>query len=199
MTEKKDVELIASGIKGVWLVVEKGIEKLKISLPILKKFYTLIKEYRSVERKEEEIIEKKETLKEKLVSIVLANPGLKGLQTEADNLRTSIYKSKAVIGYNREPLKKCLGPAYEGVVKEDLQFTIILTSDYNQDELVQYLHQFFKDENTYQKMVKEEILLRVDEEKLNELIIKGKVKLSEEATTEKKKSAWYVKTTLIKS
>lgn len=194
----KKIETIASAIKGMLLVIEKGVEELKIRFPTLQNFYTLVKEHRKIEAKEEELAEKNESIKEKLIKIILDFPGLKGLQTELDNLRTLIYQTEPTVEYNREPLKEALGEIYEGVVKEDLQVTIILTPKHNREELIKYLRQFFKDEETFTKSVREEMILRVDKRKLSELIEQEKVELPKEAITIKKKPSWQVKTITVK-
>ena len=196
--KKEKIRTIASAIKGMLLVVEKGIEELKIRFPALQNFYSLVKEHRKIETKEEELAEKKESIKKKLIKIILDFPKLKGLQTELDNLRTLIYQTEASVEYNREPLKEALGEIYEGVVKEDLQVTIILTPKHNRKKLIKYLRQFFKDEETFNKSVKEEMMLRVDKKKLSELIKQEKVSLPKEAITVKKEPSWQVKTITVK-
>lgn len=76
--------------------------------------------------------------------------------------------------------------------------TITLTSKYNKEELIKYLRRFFKDEETYNKFVKEEMILRVDKEKLSELLIQEKVSLPKKAITIKKEPSWQVKTITVK-
>jgi len=198
VAKKEKIKTIASEIKGVLLIVDKSLEKLKIRFPTLQNFYALVKEHRKIEAKEEELAEKKESIKEKLIEIILGFPGLKGLQTELDNLRTLIYRTEASIEYNREPLKEALGEIYEGVVKEDLKLTIILTPKYNKEEVVKYLHQFFKDDEAYNKFVKEEIVLRVDKKMLDDLVKQEKVKLPKEAITIKKEPSWQIRTITVK-
>lgn len=196
--KKEKFKTIASAIKGMLLVVKKGIEELKIRFPALQNFYSLVKEHRKIEEKEKELEVKKESIKERLIKIILDFPGLKGLQTELDNLRTLIYQTEAAVEYNREPLKEALGEVYEGVVKEDLKMTIILTHKYNKKKFIKYLRQFFKDEETYNKFVKEEIILRVDKKMLDDLVKQKKVKLPKKAITIKKEPSWQIKTLTVK-
>lgn len=197
MAKKKDTDLIESAIRGLMLVVEKGMKELKIHFPTLEKFYSLIRGYRKLEKREVRLKEEKQIIKEKLVGIITNTPGLKGLQT-SDNVRTVIFRTEPEVDYNLGLLKESLGPAYEGVVSEDLMLTIMLTHDFPADELIKFLRKFFKNPETYKKMVEEEIVPRVDEEKLKTLVDSGRVTLKEGTKIEKKKATWNIKTTTIK-
>lgn len=198
MVKKEKFVTVASSKKEVLMVVKEGFEKIKISITKLKEFFVLVNQYRLTEKEETEIKLRKETLKRRMAKIVSHLPGLRGLQTIRDRLRTLVFQTGPVLGYNLPLLKESLGAAYEGIVKEDLQLTIILTSDYNRENLIQYLHDFFGKEATYKKLVKEEIIPRIDEKKLNQLIEERKVQLKKGTLFEKKKPAWTIKTVLIK-
>lgn len=199
MAQKEKLERIVSGIPRVMLIVKKGVERIKISLAAVQKFYSLIKKHRLIEHKEQLLQEKKETIKKILVNFVSSHPGLAGLETEANNLRTSIYESRSQeIIYDRCLLKKSLGPAYEGAVLEDLRLTVTLTSDYPKEELIQFLKKFFADEQVYKKLVKEEVILRVDEVKLKGMIEEKQIRLLEGSRNIQESSVWNVKTRMVK-
>ncbi len=196
---KEKVKMIASAIKGVLLVITE-IDELKMRFSTQKKFHNLVMKHRKVGQRMDELKEELQIIKDKLVQIIIANPGLKGLQTVSNNLRTFISeKTKSAVAYNREPLKESLGEIYDGIVKEDLQFTIILTPEFNKDALTAYLKSFFQNEETYDKAVGTEIILRVDENKLAQLEMEGKVQLKEGAVIRDEETTWQVKTTSVKS
>lgn len=199
MAQKEKLERITSGIPGVMLMVKKGAERIKIPLDAIRKFYCFIKKHRLIEHKEQLLREKKETIKKILVKFVSSHPGLTGLETETNNLRTSIFESRSQeIIYDRGLLKKSLGPAYEGTVLEDLRLTITLTSDYPKEELIQFLKKFFDKEEIYKKLVKEEVILRVDEIKLKEMIEEKQIRLLEGSRNVRESSVWNVKTRMVK-
>jgi hypothetical protein len=187
------------GIPGIRLIVKKEIKGFRISLAALRKFYSLIKGYRRLEEKARIVQEEEETLKSKLVRLVVSHPGIAGLETTINNLRTSIYESHfREIVYDRELLKKSLGPAYEGVVLEDLRLTVTLTPDYPKEELIHFLKKFFIQEQIYKKLVKEEMILRVDETQLNKMIEEKQIQLLEGARNIQESVNWKIKTRLVK-
>lgn len=197
---KEKIKMIASGIRGVLMVITEPLDELKMRFSTQKKFYNFTMEHRRTEKRMNGLKEKQQIIKDKLVKIVMANPGLRGLQTVSDNLRTSIsQKTKSAVAYSREPLKESLGEIYDGIVKEDLQFTIILTPEFNKDALTAYLKSFFQNEETYDKAVGTEIILRVDENKLAQLEMEDKVQLKEGAVIRDEETTWQVKTTSVKS
>lgn len=200
MAKKEKVVKVPSGIPGVMLVVKKEAENIiKVPFRAAQKFYSLIRKHRQIEAKEESLGGEKVTLKSSLVEFVSLHPGLTGLETEKDNLRTSIYESRSTeTVYNREPLKKSLGVVYEGIVLEDCILTITLTPDYQKEKLIQFLKKFFYTEEIYKKLVREEVALRIDEEKLNQLITEKRVELQEGARVVQESVSWSVKTTYVK-
>jgi hypothetical protein len=199
MAQKEKLERITSGIPGVILMVKKRAERIKIPLDAIRKFYSFIKKHRLIEHKEQYLREKKETIKKILVKFVSSHSGLVGLETEANHLRTSIYESRSIETiYNQALLKKSLGPAYEGIAFEDLRLTITLTSDYPKEELIQFLKKFFDKEEIYKKLVKEELILRVDEIKLKEMIEEKQIQLLKGARNIRESSVWNVKTKMVK-
>ncbi len=199
MAQKEKLERITSGIPGVILMVKKGAERIKTPLDVIRKFYSFIKKHRLIEHKEQYLREKKETIKKILVKFVSSHSGLVGLETEANHLRTSIYESRSIETiYNQALLKKSLGPAYEGIAFEDLRLTITLTSDYPKEELIQFLKKFFDKEEIYKKLVKEELILRVDEIKLKEMIEEKQIQLLKGARNIRESSVWNVKTKMVK-
>ncbi len=58
---------------------------------------------------------------------------------------------------------------------------------------------FFQNEETYDKAVGTEIILRVDENKIAQLEMEGKVQLKEGAVIRDEETTWQVKTTSVKS
>lgn len=123
---------------------------------------------------------------------------LLGFQTEKDNLRTSLYESvTTTTTYNRDLLKKSLGESYPGIVHEDLQLTMVLTPENPKEEVIKHLKDVLGEE-TYKKLVTEEIILRVDEKKLDEMVKARQVTLEHGAQVIDKKPSWSVKTTLVK-
>lgn len=198
MGRKEKLARIDSAIPGVMLIVKNGSEQIKVLCSKVQKFYILIKKYRKLEQKEQCLQTKKGMLKEKIVEIAAANPGLAGLETK-DSIRTSVYEShKTETVYDRELMKKSLGPAYEGTILEDLKLTITLTPEYKKEEITRFLKNFFVSDSAYKKLVKEKVILRVDESKLNQLVKQKQIKLLEGAKTVEESSCWNVKTTAIK-
>ena len=199
MAQKEKLVKIVSAIPGVMLMVKKGFEQIKILSSKTQKLYILIQKYRKIEQKEQTLKTKKGVLKETIVELVSANPGLAGLETQKDNIRTSVYESHSIETiYNRELMKKSLGPAYEGTVLEDLKLTVTLTPEYPKEELTQFLKKFFASDSAYKKLVKEKVILRVDEPKLNQLIKQKQIQLLEGAKTVEESSCWNIKTTVVK-
>ena len=197
---KKETIKIKSVIPGVDLLVKEEFEQIKIPLQTIKNFFSLVKMYRKVEEKENFLKEEKATLKELLVKIVSRFPGLEflGLQTKIDNLRTAVFKSVTkTITYNRELLKRSLGEAYPGVVAEDLQLTILLTPDTPKDEVIKTLKNLFGEE-AYKKVASEEIILRVDDDKLMQMVAQKQVALEGGARVVDEKISWHIKTTAVK-
>lgn len=199
MAKKEKLVKIVSAIPGVMLVVKKGFEQIKVLSSKIQKLYILIQKYRKIEQKEQCLKAKKGVLKETIVELVSANPGLAGLETQKDNIRTSVYESHSQETiYNRELMKKSLGPAYEGTVLEDLKLTITLTPEYPKEELTQFLKKFFASDSAYKKLVKEKVILRVDEPKLNQLTEEKQIQLLEGARIIQKSSSWNIKTMAVK-
>jgi len=200
MVRKERVGKISSSIPRVILMVQKGSEGIvRLSLAAAQKFYSLIKKYRLIEYGELILRAKKEPVKKALVKFVSLHPGLVGLETESNHLRTSIYESRSIeIVYDRNLLKKSLGSAYEGVVFEDLRLTVTLTSDYPKEELIQFLKKFFINEYIYKALVNEEIILRVDDVKLQGMIEEKQIQLLEGARNIRESSVWNVKTRMVK-
>jgi len=198
MAKKEKLVKIVSTIPGAMLVVKKGFEQIKVLSSKIQKLYILIQKYRKIEQKEQVLKAKKGVLKETIIKLVSSNPGLAGLETK-DNIRTSVYESHSQeMIYNRELMKKSLGPAYEGTVLEDLRLTITLTPEYQKEELTRFLKDFFASDSAYKKLVKEKIILRVDEPKLNQLIKQKQIQLLDGAKTVKESSCWNIKTTTVK-
>jgi len=198
MAKKEKLVKIVSTIPGIMLMVKTGFEQIKVLSSKIQKLYILIRKYRKIEQKEQCLKTKKGVLKETIVKLVSSNPGLAGLETK-DNIRTSVYESHSQeMIYNRELMKKSLGPAYEGTVLEDLKLTITLTPDYSKEEITQFLKKFFASDSAYKKLVKEKIILRVDEPKLNQLIKQKQIQLLDGAKTVEESSCWNIKTTVVK-
>lgn len=198
--KKENIVKIESGIPGVSLVVKKETEQIKIPFQTIKRLFVLVRKYRKADDEAKYYSDEKTALKDKLVKIVSKFPQLDllSLQTEKDNLRTTVYESVATtITYDRELLKKSLGESYPGVVHEDLQLTMVLTPENPKEEVIKSLKDVLGEE-AYKKLVKEEILLRVDEKKLDEMVNAQQVNLQEGAQTIDKKQSWSVKTTTVK-
>lgn len=199
MAKKEKLVKIVSTIPGIMLMVKTGSEQIKVLSSKIQKLYILIQKYRKIEQKEQYLKAKKGVLKETIVKLVATNPGLAGLETQKDNIRTSVYESHSrETVYNRELMKKSLGPAYEGAVLEDLKLTITLTPEYQKEELTRFLKNFFASDSAYKKLVKEKIILRVDEPKLNQLIKQKQIQLLDGAKTIEESSCWNIKTTVVK-
>jgi len=191
MVKKKEKEKrVSTEIKGVSLIFKKDVMvPLKIRKRTAANFYGLAVKYKRLEKNEEENKKRKKELKNPILKIAEMLSGLRGLESVKDNLRLIVYPTEH-IQYNREPLQESLGIVYDSVVKEDLILTITLTADIDKDFILQKLRKTLK--KNYETLVVEETILRVDEEKLNQMVEKGQVKLLDDAKIVD--TTWNIKT-----
>lgn len=195
MAQKEKVMTVDTRIQGVWLVVTDVFEK--IASKTLTRFWKLVANHRQIEKQHESLEKKEDGLRRKLIEIVSQIPGLRGLQTQ-DGLRTNVFKSvKVTTTYNRELLKESLGAAYEAVVAEDLEITINLTPEHNQEEILEFLRKKFPGDE-FREVVRVKTKIRVDGEELKEKETQGQVSLKEGARVVEIDETWNVKTVLVK-
>lgn len=181
-TEYEDV---AASLKGVSLRVVKGSQ---LSVPdelFLKLFYESARQYCRAKRQVEDLNKQLGELKEKIIKFVEAIDGLRGISSSADDFVLLAVK-KEETSWDRDLLKSSLGTAYSGLVDEEFVANImiphgVLTEGELREGLSDLLMRLGVPAEDVGKLLSIGIELLVDNERLEQKISTGEIKLLEGA------------------
>jgi hypothetical protein len=143
--------------------------------------------------------------KDVIKDMAVSHPGLHGFVSEKDHLSLTVYPTHKIT-WNAELLKDSLGVAYSTVVGEDLVTTVSvplghetskgpLTSKKVETALKAGMRRLGFSQDEIPSILQTELVLRVDEAKLGELITSGQVTLLDGAATVEE--TWPINTDLI--
>jgi len=125
-----------------------------------------------------------EELKEKIIPYVKAIPGLRGIRSSLDDLGL-LAVEKEKVTWNRELLKVSLGVAYSSLVAEELEAKImippgVISEEKLREGLERLLQEIGVPLADIPKLLEIETTLRIDTEKLDELVEAKRVNLLSE-------------------
>ena len=134
--------------------------------------------------------------------LATAHDGLRGYESDRDNLRVTVFPTHT-IAWDRDKLRDSLGVAYTTVVGEDLQVTMsvplghvteqgALTSEMAHTAIYLGLLSLGFEREALPSIVNSQVLPRVDEVKLHELLTSGQISTVEGAGTVREN--WSIRT-----
>lgn len=173
---KKNVdgyENVKTEIEGVEIRVVKGTT-LVVPVEVVQLFLGFAREFM---RNKEEIASKtkgNKELKDKVIKYVEAMPGFRGIRSSPDDLGLLVIRKEGV-SWDRELLKASLGVAYTALVTEELVATVTIASEViSEEKLRKGLEQLLREggvpPDDIPKLLETTTTLRIDVEKLDELI-----------------------------
>lgn len=177
-------------IEGVALSVEKE-KKLDILQKTIGRLAIVGADFAARKAQLKELAKLQEEPEQEIKSIAQTHEGLRGIQSEPDNFKLNVFP-KHSITWNTELLKESLGLAYSSVVSEDLAVGISiplgyktkkgpLSSELLQTALIKGLVGLGLPEAELSMIVDPQVVPRVDEAKLADLLADGRISLLEGA------------------
>jgi len=195
-TEKKRkerFETFPTELPGVQLRIEPGI-KLDILRKTTKSFYQLAKQFAEVKFQIDDLTEQQDPRREEIIGVAKEHEGLRGLTSEEDNFVLTVIPREKII-WNRELLKESLGIAYSAVTKEDLAVNIsvpvgfltekgiTISEEVMAKAIAKALVNLGISKEDLAKVMRQEVNINLDEEKVSEMVSQGRVELQEGAKT----------------
>jgi predicted kinase len=190
---KERFETFPTELPGVKLRIEPET-KLDILRKTIESFYQLAKEFARVKFQIDDLTNQQDSRREEIIGIAKEHKGLRGLTSEKDNFVLTVIPREKVI-WNRELLKESLGIAYSAVTREELVVSISIPIGFVTEKGVtiseEVMEKVIKKALTnlgipreeLTKVMRQEVNVTLDEEKLTEMVNQGQVKLLEGAKT----------------
>ena len=181
--KEREYENVPTGIPGVELRVLKG-KKLDIPQEIIQLFYETARLYGKAKEGIEVQTNQQKERREEIIKFVKALDGLRGVRSVNDDLDLLVVEKEAE-EWERELLKASLGPRFTDLVSEEFIATIAISTgpgiDITEEKLRQGITKLLEElgikSDEIPKMFGTEVELRIDTDKLDELIEAGRVKL----------------------
>jgi hypothetical protein len=185
--KKERFETVPTHLPGVQLRKEPGV-LLDILRKTVTTFYQVAKEFAKTHWQIRDLTGQQDLLREKIIDLVKGNEGLRGIISEEDNFVLTISPREKV-SWDQKLLKKSLGIVYSAITREELVVNISipvgfvtpkvtisekLLSDVLSKALIENLGISQQD---LKKIMRQEVVLSLDEKKLTEMINQGQVKL----------------------
>ena len=173
--------------------IEPGI-KLDILRKTTKSFYQLAKQFAEVKFQIDDLTEQQDPRREEIIGVAKEHEGLRGLTSEEDNFVLTVIPREKII-WNRELLKESLGIAYSAVTKEDLAVNIsvpvgfltekgiTISEEVMAKAIAKALVNLGISKEDLAKVMRQEVNINLDEEKVSEMVSQGRVELQEGAKT----------------
>jgi len=188
--KKETYEVIPTDIEGVALSVEAG-KRLDILQKTIGRLAIVGADFAARKAQLKELAEQQKEPEQEIKSIAKTHEGLRGIQSEPDNFKLNVFP-KDSITWNTELLKKSLGLAYSSVVSEDLDVSISIPLGYKTKKgplssellravLIKGLVGLGLPEEELSMIVDPQVVPRVDEAKLADLLADNRVSLLEGA------------------
>ena len=190
---KERFETFPTELPGVQLRIEPGI-KLDILQRTIGSFYQLAKQFAEVKFQVDNLTEQQEPRREEIIGVAKEHEGLRGLTSEEDNFVLTVIPREKII-WNRELLKESLGIAYSAVTKEDLAVNIsvpvgfltekgiTISEEVMAKAIAKALVNLGISKEDLAKVMRQEVNINLDEEKVSEMVSQGRVELQEGAKT----------------
>lgn len=176
----KGYENIPTSIPGVELRVLAGA-KVEAPDEIIQFFLELAKRFAMAKEEITAQTARQKERREKLIKYVKSLPGLRGIRSVPDDFGLLAVKKEKTF-WDPGLLRASLGVAYDSIVGEDLVATITIPPKLTTEEelrqgLMELLQKLEVPAEDVSKILETDIQLRIDVEKLEELIEAGRVKL----------------------
>lgn len=183
-------EVMPTDVEGIVLSVEAG-KRLDILKKTIARLAIVGTEFAARKAEIKELAEQQKEPEREIKTIAQTHEGLRGVQSEPDNFKLNVFP-KHSIAWNTELLKESLGMAYEAVVHEDLSVSMSiplgyktkkgpLSSELLQAALARGLVGLGLPEAELSTIIDLQVVPRVDEAKLADLLADGRVSLLEGA------------------
>lgn len=180
-------EVLATELPGVELKAEP-----EVKLDILKRttdfFYKVTRQFAATYFQIQEVITQQDGRREEIISIAEEHKGLRGLNSEKDNFSLTVSPREG-ISWNRQLLKKGLGIAYSILVSEELVVSISIPLGFTTKKRITITEELVKkiieeallsklgiSQQDFARMVSYQTNVKVNGEKMAEMINQGKVK-----------------------
>jgi len=195
---KRRFKLLPTILPEIEVKSEPGTE-LNLSSGTFELFYNLSQEYARKHWKITSLNKQQKEQREKITKMAKANNGLRGIISERDSFNLTVSPTEKV-SWNRDKLRKSMGALYSLAVKEVTTISITIppvgTTRKNQEELVEKvmkraLIHLGINRKEIDKLIRKEISIDVDQEKLDEMVAQDKVKLLPK--TKKSEITWRIR------
>jgi len=188
---KERFETFPTELPGVQLRIEPGI-KLDILQRTIGSFYQLAKQFAEVKFQVDNLTEQQEPRREEIIGVAKGHEGLRGLISEEDNFVLTVTPREKII-WNRELLKESMGIAYSAVTREDLAVNVSVPVGFVTEKGVTISEEVMAkaigealanlgiSQEDLAKVMRQEVNITLDEEKVTEMVNQSRVKLLEGA------------------
>jgi len=198
--EKERLTTCPTSLSGVSLRTKPGVYP-SISSKMVDLLYWRARDYAQYYFAIKDLREKLSPLKEEIVRVVKENPDVQGICAEKDNFDLLVIPRR-IIEWDRELLKKSLGVAYPGAVTDKELITRILIperlkAEMLKDVISEALVKAGISEKDLPRLVEPEIVIDVDEKRLNELL-KHPRGFRLKPGTKKEETIWAIKVERLK-
>lgn len=186
MAAKQDYVSIPTHIDGVELRVTTGTE-VKLPRDVIELFYQLAVAYYKAKLLIERTSATQKARRKELISYAEGIAGLRGLRSEPDDCDLLVVR-KETISYDPVIMKLAMGVAYQAYFTEELVATItiplsLVTEEQVRLGLMKLLQELGVPAGDVDMLLRTELQLRVDEEKVEQLLADGRLALPEGART----------------
>jgi len=190
---KERFETFPTELPGVQLRIEPGI-KLDILQRTIGSFYQLAKQFAEVKFQVDNLTEQQEPRREEIIGVAKEHEGLRGLTSEEDNFVLTVTPREKII-WNRELLKESMGITYPAVTREDLAVNVLVPVGFVTEKGVTISEEVMAkaigealanlgiSKKDLAKVMRQEVNITLDEEKVTEMVNQSRVKLLEGAKT----------------
>jgi len=188
---KERFETFPTELPGVQLRIEPGI-KLDILQRTIGSFYQLAKQFAEVKFQVDNLTEQQEPRREEIIGVAKEHEGLRGLTSEEDNFVLTVTPREKII-WNRELLKESMGIIYPAVTREDLAVNVLVPVGFVTEKGVTISEEVMAkaigealanlgiSKKDLAKVMRQEVNITLDEEKVTEMVNQSRVKLLEGA------------------
>ena len=188
---KERFESFPTELPGVQLRIEPGI-KLDILQRTIGSFYQLAKQFAEVKFQVDNLTEQQEPRREEIIGVAKEHEGLRGLTSEEDNFVLTVTPREKII-WNRELLKESMGIIYPAVTREDLAVNVLVPVGFVTEKGVTISEEVMAkaigealanlgiSKKDLAKVMRQEVNITLDEEKVTEMVNQSRVKLLEGA------------------
>lgn len=190
---EREYENVQTGIPEVELRVIKGT-KLEVPEEITRLFYESARAYARTKDTMKVLATEQKMRHEQLVKYVKAITGLRGVRSEPDDFSLLVVE-KEVMSWDQALLKVSLGAAYQALVAEEFVATVTIPPGViSEEKLREGLERLLKEINIpladIPKLLETEVQLRIDTEKIDELVVAERVQLL--SGTKEVETSWVI-------